>query len=324
MTAPLPDDELRAMLEARAGRVSPDAERSALAGFRAAVRGSTDGRGGFSVLPQALSSRGARLPWGVAALGMVAIVVVAVLGGRTTTADQQARPPEASAITPPASAAIASSATGESDPPSFEHLLAAGALRGQVVVIDGRLVSAACTSGVARRCHIEIAGWPGLRIVVDDQVSLAALDAATSESEARPLAFRVEADRALAFLGMVEGGVPVPLSGYGLARTDALPSRLVLARGRLVELKGTEVFMPCPSPASDGTGDACLLRTTHLLLDERPAPGGVPGAEVDLAPGVDPAALPEDGSATFLVRRLDGRWQVQGEQRLPMMAAPTR
>ena len=74
MTAPLPDDQVRAMLEERAARVSPDAGREAMTAFRAAVRGAPDGKGGFAVIPQALSSRNARLPWGLAAVGMVAVV----------------------------------------------------------------------------------------------------------------------------------------------------------------------------------------------------------------------------------------------------------
>ena len=85
MTAPLPDDQVRAMLEERAARVSPDAEREAMTAFRAAVRGAPDGKGGFAVIPQALSSRDARLPGGFAAVGMVAVVAIALLGGRLSS-----------------------------------------------------------------------------------------------------------------------------------------------------------------------------------------------------------------------------------------------
>ena len=92
MTGPLHDDELRAMLEERASRVSPDAGRSAMATFRATVRGASDGKGGFAILPQALSSRGARLPWGVVALGTVAVVVVAIVGGSLGGGDAASSP----------------------------------------------------------------------------------------------------------------------------------------------------------------------------------------------------------------------------------------
>ena len=93
MTAPLPDDQVRAMLEERAARVSPDAEREAMTAFRAAVRGAPDGTGGFAVIPQALSSRNARLPWGLAAFGMVAVVAIALLGGRLSSTNDRARRP---------------------------------------------------------------------------------------------------------------------------------------------------------------------------------------------------------------------------------------
>ena len=92
MTAPLPDDQVRAMLEERAGRVSPDAEREAMTAFRAAVRGAPDGKGGFTVIPQALSSRDARLPGGLAAFGVVVVVVIAVLGGRLSGNDVATSP----------------------------------------------------------------------------------------------------------------------------------------------------------------------------------------------------------------------------------------
>ena len=92
MTAPLPDDQVRAMLEERAGRVSPDAEREAMSAFRAAVRGAPDGKGGFTVIPQALSSRDARLPGGLAAFGVVVVVVIAVLGGRLSGDDVATSP----------------------------------------------------------------------------------------------------------------------------------------------------------------------------------------------------------------------------------------
>ena len=71
MTARPTDDELRAMLEARAGAVSPGAAREALAGARAAIAGPTAEPGAgvaFDPRPVARSGadrghRGGSPPW---------------------------------------------------------------------------------------------------------------------------------------------------------------------------------------------------------------------------------------------------------------------
>jgi hypothetical protein len=327
MTAPLPDGELRAMLEARADRVSPDTSRSAMAGFRAAVHGSSDGRGGFSVVPQALSARGARLPWGVAVVGLVAVVIVAIVGAQTQTTDRNRSTP--AVVATPGAADVAGSPAASApaviDARSFERLLASGALRGQVVVIVGRLVTAACPSGVsAADCPTAIAGWPGVRVVVpEDPATMAASASAFGLEGDAPLAFRAGGDGRVTFLGIVDAGTPVPLSGTGLARLGGMDGQLVLARGELLELRGAEVFMACPSPVTGAASGDCLLRTTFLLRDEASGPGGVAGAGVDLSPEVDASALPSDRAATFLVRRVDDRWQVEGQQTVSTVSVET-
>ena len=82
MTGRPTDDELREMLEARASQASPDANREAMAGLRAAMRGTPDARGAFAVLPVSTSARGGRLPGIIVASGLVAVILVAVLGGQ--------------------------------------------------------------------------------------------------------------------------------------------------------------------------------------------------------------------------------------------------
>ena len=184
MTAPLPDDQVRAMLEERAARVSPDAGREAMTAFRAAVRGAPDGKGGFAVIPQALSSRNARLPWGLAAVGMVAVVAIALLGGRlSSTNDGAASAPAAagsSATTGPA-ASLAPSAAGSPsvlDPGQLEAALASGDLAGKIVVINGKLVSELC-SGPASNCKTHLLELPQLQITASDEPFIqAAWDAA--------------------------------------------------------------------------------------------------------------------------------------------------
>ena len=135
MTGPLPDDQLRAMLEERAARVSPDTEREAMAAFRAAVRGTPDGTGGFAVIPQALSSRDARLPWGLAVLGLIVVVAIALLGGRlSSTNDAGASAPAATGSGVPSSIPAS---TGTLTGDQLRVALADGSLARQVIVVDG-------------------------------------------------------------------------------------------------------------------------------------------------------------------------------------------
>ena len=250
MTAPLPDDQVRAMLEERAARVSPDAEREAMTAFRAAVRGAPDGKGGFAVIPQALSSRNARLPWGLAAVGMVAVVAIAVLGGRLSSTNDVASSPSAvagsSATTGPA-ASLAPSAAGSPtvlDPGQLEAALASGDLAGKIVVINGKLVSELC-SGPASDCKTHLLELPQLQITASDEPFIQAAWDAAIGGPAGPMTFRVGGDGSLDFLGDL-GSVPdAPMTVDQLNSMTAPAGRLVAVRGWRSD---PTIPMPCPNP----------------------------------------------------------------------------
>ncbi len=70
MTVRIPDQDRRATLEERPAHEA-----------RSAIRGPGAARGGFAVLPVALRDPSAAAPAGVAAAGIVAVLVLALVGG---------------------------------------------------------------------------------------------------------------------------------------------------------------------------------------------------------------------------------------------------
>ena len=153
-----------------------------MSAFRAAVRGAPDGKGGFTVIPQALSSRDARLPGGLAAFGVVVVVVIAVLGGRLSGDDVATSPSAVAgsgAITGPA-ALLAPSAAGSPtvlDPGQLEAALASATSRAR-----SSRSTASCVGAVQRariRAKTHLLELPQLQITASDEpVIQAAWDAA--------------------------------------------------------------------------------------------------------------------------------------------------
>ncbi len=299
MTAPLPDDHVRAMLEERAGRVSADAEREAMTAFRAAIRGAPDGKGGFAVIPQALSSRDARLPAGVAALGVVVVVVIAVLGGRLSGVDVATSPSAvagSSAITGPA-VSLAPSAAGSPtvlDPGQLEAALASGDLAGTIVVINGKLVSELC-SGPPSDCKTHLLELPQLQITASDEPFIRAAWDSAIGGPAGPMTFRVGGDGSLDFLGVL-GSVPdAPLTVDQLISTTAPAGRLVSVHGWLADVTRVALLvLTGGAPPTDGTTPARQWVTVE------PAP--------EVARRLGPPGEPD----TFIVRRANGGWRLEG------------
>jgi hypothetical protein len=308
MTPPIPDDELRAMLESRADRVAPDAERSVLAGFRAAVRGAPDGKGGFAVIPQALSSRNARLPWGLAAVGMVAVVAIALLGGRlSTTTEVAGSPAIAVASGVPASipdlaagspeVVVPSAVTGDGGPVSEDQLRAAvmnGSLAGRVIVIDGdvRWTNVSCAGSGTCRVPIPV-GLESLPIAAD-----ASFGTATADGEP-PGPYLYVADGAgLTYYGTTADGLASPISVPDLvALGEPVPSSDVhlvdgwlIAGGILTDDKEENVVAPRPDHA-----------VRAAVAGERWKGGQIPGP--------------------FLVRPFAGHW-MSGPVCLPDVPCP--
>ena len=313
MTGPLPDDQVRAMLEERAGRVAPDTEREVMTAFRAAVRGTPDGTGGFAVIPQALSSRDARLPGSLAVLGLIVVVAIALLGGRLSSTNLAVgSPPAVAGLDVPASLpapgiASSSAPTQITDELALEQLLASGQLRGQVLVIDGRLVTASCPYGTSpSSCPTFILGRPGLRVRVSDDPLIAddALSAVDS-GPTRPMAFRVRDNCSLDFLGVLGSAPDAPLSVDQLIDTTTPLGRLVAVQGWL-----TDASQSCAAPSGAGLCNAPIV----LSGGAAPADGTSPARrwlDVEPAPGAAPEG-PSRELATFILRRADATWRLEG------------
>ncbi len=305
MTGPLPDDQVRAMLDERAARVSPDAERAAMTAFRAAVRGAPDGKGGFAVIPQALSSRDARLPGSLAALGVVVVIVLAVLGGRISGNDVATGPSAvagSSATTGPA-ASLAPSAAGSPtvlDPGQLEAALASGDLAGKIVVINGKLVSELC-SRPASDCKTHLLDLPQLQITASDEPFIQAAWDAAIGGPAGPMTFRVGGDGSLDFLGVL-GSVPdAPMSVDQLISTTAPAGRLVSVHGWT-----SNPLMPCPNPPD------CVFT---VLSAREPPSDSVDLPDSVILPIPVPARSDVEtttGEATFVARKIGDGWQLEG------------
>ncbi len=304
------DDELRAMLEARADRVAAADALEVAARVRNSVA-STEGGGGspagerggraFGVQRVRLDEpgvrrRGSPVPWRLAALGVAAVVAVAVLGSRLSLA------PTGPDMGGSASASVLQT-TGATPAPSPVALLTpvelqggltSGGLDGRVVLVRGQLVMDPwpCPSPVPENCFgIHIKGLDGVPV---QSVSAITSDAIASRvGTDAPLALRVTG-RSLSFLGWVVGGVDAPLPAAELATGDsAMPSGdVVLVSGWLL-----------PKPAAASCIRLALCEAWPRLTDSDPFVGGIPAYDTPgVNVGVD-ATLRLDDPAQFMVGR---------------------
>ena len=210
MTGRPTDDELREMLESRASRVSPDTDREAMAGLRAAMRGTPDARGGFAVLPVAISGRGARLPGSIVAVGLVAVILVAVArwpadgaeGGLERGGRRHPRPrehPDAGRLGArqrrrPARGRCRRSGRG----PTSRRPSPTRSIVGQVVVVDGPLTTRLCNPGGS--CVVDIDGLDGRA----GRLPAPAAGARTLVGPGSQTALRVRDDGGLDYLGQLD------------------------------------------------------------------------------------------------------------------------
>lgn len=182
MNEPLDDRELRAMLEARAGRMPASAPHEVMAGFRAGVR---EGRGGVAtpVLPVGVAAGGLRLPAGWIAIGVAAVLALAVLGGRldraplatagasatgspvpaTASAEVTGSPGAMSPVPSAASPLPSERIVGQIGVQRFRQALASQEIDGMPVLLQGILERWAypCPTGSAATCEPQVV-FPGL------------------------------------------------------------------------------------------------------------------------------------------------------------------
>ena len=318
MTGQPTDDELREMLESRASRVSPDTEREAMAGLRAAMRGTPDARGGFAVLPVAISGRGARLPGSIAAVGLVAVLVVAVVGGRLATPQEGAASAAASAHVPESIPTLAVSGP-DSDvvPPEvlpkawtgadLATALAARSIVGQVVVVDGALTTRLCNPGGS--CVVDIDGLEGVPVVFPHPPQAAP----TLVGPGSQTALRVRADGGLDYLGQVDADARRPLTVNALVREDSTPGRGLFVGGELWQrVTDTGYAPPCAGPLP-----SCEPDDPAWMLAGVDSPTGTPpyvarAMAVTLSDDFDHDSPASTARSTFLVSSSGGGWQVDG------------
>jgi hypothetical protein len=339
MTAHPTDDELRAMLEARAGAVSPGTAREALAGARAAIAGPMAERGAgvaFDPRPVATVRRRSRTPWGIAAVAAAAVVAVALLGSRVQ--------PDRPAASAPAVIAGASQGPAGSDRAvlvrditvdELRSQLRAGELDGKTVVIPGRLYQEYGRCRAVADCT-----WlrvDGISNVVIDRGGRS-VDEVQSEIDrfgtSAPLVLR-GVDRDLELVGWLTVGASEPTQVWNLGPHDGSLSggSLALVDGWVIGALGKScpINRPCGTgnawltavePLSDGTPDQRQpMSVAHVdpeigLLD---ASHGLAGPFL-----VRESEAPEDLGALFeVVARLSPSTTVWVQQPRTQLAGPT-
>ena len=299
------DDELHAMLEARADRLPSAAGREVLAAVREESRGPRGGAG-FAVLP-VTRVHGMNGPAGWAAIGLVAVLVLAVMGGRldtrpTTPAGSGFASHAASAV--PAATALAPAASTV----TMDQLRAGitdGSLEGHTVLVTGRLEVQAmpCPYPPTIDCFaLKLKGLEDVAIthfgLMTQGEARARIDGDTTD---RPMAFRVTGGQ-LAMLGWITRGAETPLTVNGLAADSPGRAEVAIVSGWLIP---PPTAAECPPPRDPTTPCG---RTTPLLSDTPPMPDGTylyaqginVGLDASVAFGPDGAALP----GPFLVRHM--------------------
>jgi len=279
------DDDLRAMLEARADRLTPDAEHNVLAAVRKAVH-EPRGSQGLTVLPVSVTGRGSRRPVGWAAAGLVAVLVIAVLGGPLGAgpAPTGASPSGSFVPASPSIAPTDVSALRALDVDSFRAELAAGALQGQVVVVQGRLEAqpAFCQAGGTAPCLVRIHGLPGIQ-VLSASPSDSTWGLTVERSVGQAIAVRVLQSAMLRFLGYLRNDPAQPLSVDRFASVIPKPDEVTVVEGWLI----------------NGDGD-------HRLAGTDPRSEGVAGLTVDVSADSGVRASGVIGPGRFLARRNGG------------------
>ncbi len=320
MTGRPTDDELREMLEARASQASPDADREAMAGLRAAMRGTPDARGAFAVLPVSTSARGGRLPGIIVASGLVAVILVAVLGG------QLSAPKEASSagvvdthvpesiptlgVSGPDQAAVFSA---DALPESWNGAHLEGALTdqdivGQVVVLTGTLTTSLCNAGGS--CVTDIDGIAGVPVVFPYL-----LQAPDLVGPGTRTAIRARADGGVDYLGQLNANPVQPLTVEGLLSEDSTPGRGLFVGGWLAQRPADVGTQPCQAPAPSPSGcrpldPGWMLTSTAPGVDASAAVGS--SIAVTLSDDFRQGSRPATAESTFLVSSIGGGWKVDG------------
>jgi hypothetical protein len=312
MTDPLVDDDLRAMLEERASRISPDAAREAMSDARSVIRGPAAGRGGFAVRA-GLGGRGSRLPVGLVAAGMVAVLVVAIAGGREATTPAATI---GALATPHGSPVAAASSRIPSQLLSVSDLrsgMASGALDGRTVALTGIVARVPCSdpSGPAPSDRtpspmIEVGCWE-VRIVGPSGITIAPPggDATSLVVGSRGLlAATVEGGRLVAN-GWLANDPAQPWSPADLSGAALRADEVAVVGGWLI------------TPAPD----------TAYLADSMPA-GGLPGVPAAGVAVDDAAVSGPDASqfpvmpGTYLARPLDAAAGSPAWQLVATVAGP--
>ena len=300
MSERMDDDELRAMLTARADRVSPGAARKVLAAVRDAGRGPAGGTG-FALLPIAGSGRRGVAPAGWAVAALVAVIAIAVLGGRLE------RAPAASVAASDAGA-TAAAPTGSAEPSasglpeiagqlSVNRLLlgiADRSLDGRIVLVQGELQSVAwpCPSGTTEPCtRLFIPGLDGIAVTWDGGLLAFPIsaDPRSGSLTVNGTLVVVPRDGRLALLGRLTGDLEHPSSLPDLLYQRRLlpfddPLALTAVAGWLV----VGGIHSCPFL---GPGATPCPGSGPLLSDKEPFPDGMMTSEVQAPVAIGSSAV---------------------------------
>ncbi len=305
------DDELRAMLQGRASRVTAADVREVLATTRVEIAGPSAAgsevgeRGGrtFGVRPVRIDRpegvdrrrRGSRMGWRVAVLGIAAVVAVAVLGSRLglgptvpdagsspTSSDVAVAPGGAATLEPLRVLSAAELAAGMAD----------GSIDGRTVLVSARTVTdpVPCPTATEDCFDLHIEGQVSIPLSRTAAVTIAAyrrnVDAGT------PVAVQVAGGRAT-LLGWVVGGLDPVMRPTHLFQNAAMPS------GDLVVVTGWLLAKPADPPCIR----LALCEAWPKLTDAKPIVDGRPAHDTfGVNVGVD-ATIGLDGPARVMVGR---------------------
>ncbi len=309
MTEPR-DDQLAAMLEARADRLPPTAAREVMAAVRAEIQ-RPKGGAVFSVVPvtRAHAMSGAA---GWAAVGLVAALVLAVVGGARLDSKPSTPAGSGAGSGSPVSSA---GATGEPAAtvmaPSANTITVAqlrvgldhGSLYGRIVLLTGslRVRDLPCFGPQACR-SIEIVGLEGVE--VSDGSETRSAEDVLARVNAHPgdslMAFRVHASD-LELLGwpQQDPGEPVTVAQLAAGESGVSDTDLAVVSGWLTS--------GSPGPSCPSIGESTTpCNSGPMLSDGPPMPDGTEIYAQSVNVGLDPSVSFGTGSAAiegpFLVR----------------------